>query len=200
MGTEASAMELNKIVKLNVGGTRYSSSLATLTVVENSYFSALFSGKWRLCRHAYVKWLLYNRIGLCVPLEPARPQEHCCSTVLWWAHLGMSVSFRPLAATSYRGRGSLSGQRWRRKSLGQAVGGRRLFLTPVGIGALAPLYCIHCPNPSQQRQVLAACQRSRPPVAGLRLSSTSMMSCVTGLPEYFLHSCMHFSRLLQAVQ
>jgi hypothetical protein len=37
----------NGIVKLNVGGTRYTVGLATLTGAESSYFEALFSGRWQ---------------------------------------------------------------------------------------------------------------------------------------------------------
>jgi len=40
-------MERNKVVKLNVGGFKFQTSLATLTAVENSYFEALFSGRWK---------------------------------------------------------------------------------------------------------------------------------------------------------
>lgn len=34
------------IVKLNVGGSRYTVGLATLTCAESSYFDILFSGRW----------------------------------------------------------------------------------------------------------------------------------------------------------
>ena len=46
MADASSTMELNKVVKLNVGGVKYSTSLATLRAVENSYFTALFSDRW----------------------------------------------------------------------------------------------------------------------------------------------------------
>lgn len=36
----------NSIVKLNVGGVRYATSIATLTAAENSFFDVLFSGRW----------------------------------------------------------------------------------------------------------------------------------------------------------
>lgn len=41
-----SQMALNKVVKLNVGGVKYATSLATLRAVENSYLTALFSDRW----------------------------------------------------------------------------------------------------------------------------------------------------------
>jgi hypothetical protein len=43
---ETSSMSMNKVIKLNVGGVPYATSLATLTCVPSSYFSALFSGRW----------------------------------------------------------------------------------------------------------------------------------------------------------
>lgn len=48
MGTETGScgLEMNRIIKLNVGGVPYATSLATLTCVPSSYFSALFSGRW----------------------------------------------------------------------------------------------------------------------------------------------------------
>ncbi len=36
------------LVKLNVGGMKYTTSLATLTAVPGSYFTSLFSGDWEL--------------------------------------------------------------------------------------------------------------------------------------------------------
>lgn len=35
------------LIKLNVGGTRYTTSLATLTAIPEAYFSSLFSGDWQ---------------------------------------------------------------------------------------------------------------------------------------------------------
>lgn len=35
------------LVKLNVGGIKYTTSLATLTAVPEAYFSSLFSGDWQ---------------------------------------------------------------------------------------------------------------------------------------------------------
>lgn len=35
------------LIKLNVGGIKYTSSLATLTAVPEAYFSSLFSGDWQ---------------------------------------------------------------------------------------------------------------------------------------------------------
>lgn len=45
--TTSESLELNRIVKLNVGGVRYATSLATLTAAENSFFDVLFSGRWQ---------------------------------------------------------------------------------------------------------------------------------------------------------
>ena len=36
------------LVKLNVGGSKYTTSLTTLLAVPDSYFTALFSGDWQL--------------------------------------------------------------------------------------------------------------------------------------------------------
>lgn len=35
------------VIKLNVGGVHYESTLATLMSVDNCFFSALFSGRWQ---------------------------------------------------------------------------------------------------------------------------------------------------------
>ena len=35
------------IVKLNVGGVRYATSVATLCAAQGSYFDVLFSGRWQ---------------------------------------------------------------------------------------------------------------------------------------------------------
>jgi hypothetical protein len=35
------------IVKLNVGGCKFTTTVATLTCVAGSYFDALFSGRWK---------------------------------------------------------------------------------------------------------------------------------------------------------
>ncbi len=35
------------LVKLNVGGIRYTTSLATLTAIPEAYFSSSFSGDWQ---------------------------------------------------------------------------------------------------------------------------------------------------------
>lgn len=35
------------LIKLNVGGTKYTTSLATLTAIPEAYFSSLFSGDWQ---------------------------------------------------------------------------------------------------------------------------------------------------------
>ncbi|WIA14852.1 hypothetical protein OEZ86_003569 [Tetradesmus obliquus] len=43
---ETCSINMNKVIKLNVGGVPYATSLATLTCVPSSYFSALFSGRW----------------------------------------------------------------------------------------------------------------------------------------------------------
>jgi hypothetical protein len=43
---ETCGVNMNKVIKLNVGGVPYATSLATLTCVPSSYFSALFSGRW----------------------------------------------------------------------------------------------------------------------------------------------------------
>jgi hypothetical protein len=37
----------SSIVKLNVGGARFTTTVATLTSVDSSYFSSLFSGRWK---------------------------------------------------------------------------------------------------------------------------------------------------------
>lgn len=36
-----------KLIKLNVGGVRYATSVATLSAAENSFFDVLFSGRWQ---------------------------------------------------------------------------------------------------------------------------------------------------------
>jgi hypothetical protein len=46
MHAAGEGLEGNRIIKLNVGGVRYATSVATLSL-ENSYFSALFSGRWQ---------------------------------------------------------------------------------------------------------------------------------------------------------
>lgn len=35
------------LIKLNVGGTKYTTSMATLTAVTGAYFNSLFSGDWQ---------------------------------------------------------------------------------------------------------------------------------------------------------
>ena len=40
------AQSTQSLIRLNVGGVEYTTSLATLTAVPNSYFSALFGGNW----------------------------------------------------------------------------------------------------------------------------------------------------------
>ena len=47
MGYADEGLEPTKIIKLNVGGVRYATSVATLTAAEHSYFQALFSGRWQ---------------------------------------------------------------------------------------------------------------------------------------------------------
>lgn len=37
----------SQIVKLNVGGCKFTTTVATLTCVGGSYFDALFSGRWK---------------------------------------------------------------------------------------------------------------------------------------------------------
>ena len=39
------AADAREIIKLNIGGVKYTTSLATLTTVPGTYFTALFSGK-----------------------------------------------------------------------------------------------------------------------------------------------------------
>jgi hypothetical protein len=46
MHAAGEGLEGNRIIKLNVGGVRYATSVGTLSL-ENSYFSALFSGRWQ---------------------------------------------------------------------------------------------------------------------------------------------------------
>ena len=40
------AQSTQGLIRLNVGGVEYTTSLATLTAVPDSYFSALFGGDW----------------------------------------------------------------------------------------------------------------------------------------------------------
>ena len=40
------AQSTQGFIRLNVGGVEYTTSLATLTAVPESYFSALFGGNW----------------------------------------------------------------------------------------------------------------------------------------------------------
>ena len=40
------AQSTQGLIRLNVGGVDYTTSLATLTAVPDSYFSALFGGDW----------------------------------------------------------------------------------------------------------------------------------------------------------
>lgn len=38
----------NKIVKLNIGGSKFATTTDTLTSIPDTYFSAMFSGRWDL--------------------------------------------------------------------------------------------------------------------------------------------------------
>ena len=44
------AQSTQGFIRLNVGGLEYTTSLATLTAVPDSYFSALFGGDWEESR------------------------------------------------------------------------------------------------------------------------------------------------------
>lgn len=50
------------LVKLNVGGHKYTTSLATLTAVKESFFTALFSGDWQLAQTAEGE-VFVDRVG-----------------------------------------------------------------------------------------------------------------------------------------
>ena len=62
------AQSTQGLIRLNVGGVEYTSSLATLTAVPDSYFSALFGSDWEqiktpdgavfLDRDGEVSWVL----------------------------------------------------------------------------------------------------------------------------------------------
>lgn len=81
------------IVKLNVGGCKFTTTVATLTCVAGSYFDALFSGRWKqhltevrsagvACRfvhgiHAY-RSLNTRASCLCCECTASQQQQHTC--------------------------------------------------------------------------------------------------------------------------
>eukprot|EP00879_Flechtneria_rotunda_P018724 GHRR01019649.1.p1 GENE.GHRR01019649.1~~GHRR01019649.1.p1 ORF type:complete len:106 (-),score=5.93 GHRR01019649.1:136-453(-) len=94
---DTSCMERNKIIKLNVGGVRYSTSLATLTAAENSYFDALFSGRWQqhLTEEGEVFLDRDGEVSLSAWIEPlARNQRSLRPTVGGTRHCSVMRSIR----------------------------------------------------------------------------------------------------------
>lgn len=45
--TELDCSNPSHIIKLNVGGCKFTTTVATLSSVAGSYFDALFSGRWK---------------------------------------------------------------------------------------------------------------------------------------------------------
>ena len=69
------AQSTQGLIRLNVGGVEYTTSLSTLTAVPESYFSALFGGDWEqvktpdgavfLDRDGEVSWVLMGAACAC---------------------------------------------------------------------------------------------------------------------------------------
>ena len=80
------AQSTQGLIRLNVGGVEYTTNLATLTAVPDSYFSALFGGDWEqlktpdgalfLDRDGEVSWVL-NELHDLASGHAADTWSHC---------------------------------------------------------------------------------------------------------------------------